>query len=117
MLNQSYLTYCLLVFSSSKKAKNMKEVVTKSCYGYMMYYLSENRSITDWRLVYNKGLLWIENRFLGLRIRADQLNLTLRDYHQVKNEHEEIKPKRSIKLRDNNERRAGLLGCDRAGSW
>jgi hypothetical protein len=92
----------------------MKEIVTKSCYGYMMYYLSENQSIKDWRLVYNKGLLWIENRFLDLRIRTDQIDVTLKDYLQAKNENEDVKPNLPI---DNNGRRAGLLGCDRAGSW
>lgn len=95
----------------------MKEVVTKSCYGYMMYYLFENQSIKDWRLAYNKGLLWIENRFLNLRIRTDQLDLTLKDYLRAKNENEEIKSPHSIKVQDNNARRAGLLGCDRAGGW
>lgn len=119
----------------------MKEIILDDCLTYIQICLSKGIEIVSWRLVLNNGVVWIENKKMELRIKTNELNKTVNDFLQArvnvieKNNFPEApaleRQNMTLPISSNqtpqqnttyysgvdNARRAGLLGCDRAGSW
>ena len=116
----------------------MDEIVLDSCLSCIREHISKGIEMEGWRLVFSRGIVWIENEQIGLRIRTCEPSKTVSDYLQARvdmiEEHnfsEELVRTRTyvsaIYAQTPCEtahfravsvaRRAGLLGCDRAGGY
>ena len=97
----------------------MREMILDSCLGYIRGCLLKGIELESWELVQTNGLVWIENQRIGVRIRNktkhDSLPAEVNGNEECNSSEEPTS--KEVRVYMNDYRKAGLAGCDRAGTW